>query len=263
MEELRIEVLVVMEHAPDGVEEAAHDGHDGDLLLFAAGEEGFVGGADLGAALDGDQSGHEQRQPEVEVAGAADVARGVGGAALARTRVEAGVGDPLFGFQVPGQDEEFAEELEGAEFADAGNAAQAGDLDGEVGLVGGLFGGGLLESFEALLQMPNLRPQIGGDEAIAIGGKLDGVQAGLFASEFLAELEQPPTDLLQAEHRRGRRSPRDEVLRSRNSRMPKASTRSVLARVSRARWKSLMALGFTTMTSTRVVRCSARARLRL
>ena len=151
MGELRIEALVVMEHAPDGVEEAAHDGDDGDLLLFAAGEEGFVGAADLGAALDGDQSGHEQRQPEVAVACAADVARGVGGAALARTRVEPGVGDPLFGFQGRGQDEQFPEEFEGAEFADAGNAAQAGHLDGEVGLAGGQFGGGLLESFEPLL----------------------------------------------------------------------------------------------------------------
>jgi hypothetical protein len=59
--------------------------------------------------------------------------------------------------------------------------------------------------------MPDVRPQIGGDEAIAIGGKLDGVQAGLFAGEFLAELEHPAADLLQAEHGRRRRSPRHEV----------------------------------------------------
>ncbi len=50
MEELRIEVLLMMEHAPDGVEYPAHDGNDRDLLLFAAGEEGLVAGFDVGCA---------------------------------------------------------------------------------------------------------------------------------------------------------------------------------------------------------------------
>ena len=70
MEELRVEVLAVVEHAPEGVEEPAHDGNDGHLLLFAAGEEGFVAGPDLGAALDGDQGGHEQGTAQMPVAGA-------------------------------------------------------------------------------------------------------------------------------------------------------------------------------------------------
>ena len=52
MEELGIEVLVVVEHAPDGVEHPAPEGDEGDLLLFAAGQEGFVGGLDLRAALE-------------------------------------------------------------------------------------------------------------------------------------------------------------------------------------------------------------------
>ena len=33
MKELRVEVLAVMEHAPDRVEEAAHDGDEGDIFL--------------------------------------------------------------------------------------------------------------------------------------------------------------------------------------------------------------------------------------
>jgi hypothetical protein len=49
MEELRVEVLLVMEHAPERVEEPAHEGDEGDFLLFAAGEEGFIGGPDLRA----------------------------------------------------------------------------------------------------------------------------------------------------------------------------------------------------------------------
>ena len=59
MEEVWVEVLLVAEHAPEGVEEAAHDGDDRHLLFFAAGEEGLVGGLDLRAALDGDERGHE------------------------------------------------------------------------------------------------------------------------------------------------------------------------------------------------------------
>ena len=47
MEELRIEGLLVVEHAPDRMEQAAHEGDDGDFLFFAAGEERLVGGLDL------------------------------------------------------------------------------------------------------------------------------------------------------------------------------------------------------------------------
>ncbi len=39
----------------------------------------------------------QEGEAEVPVAGAADVAGGVGGAALAGARVKAGVGDPLLG----------------------------------------------------------------------------------------------------------------------------------------------------------------------
>ena len=130
MEELGIEGLLMAEEAPEGVEEAAHEGDDGDFLPLAAGEEGFVGGAEVGAALDGDEHGHEEGVAEVAVASAADLARGVGGAALARARVEPGVGDPLPGLEVLGQDEEFAEELDGGEFRDAGDGAEQVHLAG-------------------------------------------------------------------------------------------------------------------------------------
>ena len=102
MEEMRVEVLLVMEHAPDRVEQPAHDGDEGDLLLFAASQEGLVGGFDLRAALDGDQGRHEEREAQVPVAGPADVPRGVGGTALAGAGIEPGVGDPLFGFEFRG-----------------------------------------------------------------------------------------------------------------------------------------------------------------
>ena len=55
MEELRVEVLLVVEHPPDRVEQAAHDGDEGDLLFLATGEQGFIGGLDLRAAPDGHQ----------------------------------------------------------------------------------------------------------------------------------------------------------------------------------------------------------------
>ena len=211
MEELRIKVLVVVEHAPDRVEQAAHDGNDRDLLLLATGEQRFVGGFDLRAALDGDQGGHEEREAQVPVAGPADVARGVGGAALAGPRVEPGVGHPLFGFEAGGQREQFAEQFQRTELADAGHAAQPGDLHGEAGLAGGEFGGGLLEGFEPFLQVAEVGLQVGGDEPVAIRGKLDGVQAGLLAGQFAPELAHATTDLLQGEHGGGGRRPRDEV----------------------------------------------------
>ena len=211
MEELRIEVLLVMKHAPDRMEQAAHEGDDRDFLLFAAGQEGFVGGLDLRAALDGDQGGHEQCAAEVPVAGAADVARGVGGAALSGARIEAGVGDPLFGFEVRGQDEQLTQQPQGADLADAGDAAEALDLGVEFGLAGGQCGGGLLEGFDPLLQMTDVGLQIGGDKPVAIGSKGDGVEPGLFAGQFATELDHAPSELLQGEHRIGGRRPRDEV----------------------------------------------------
>jgi hypothetical protein len=211
MEELRIEVLLVMEHAPDGVEQAAHDGDEGDLLLFAAGEQGFVGGLDLRAALDGDQGGHEERAAQMPVAGAADVPRGIGGSALAGPRIEPGVGDPLFGFQAGGQDQQFAQETQGAESADAGDAAESLDLDGEFGLVGRQFGGRLLQGFEALLEMADVRGQVGGDEAVAIRREGDGVEPGLFAGQLAAELDQPAAKLLQGQHGLSGRRPGHEL----------------------------------------------------
>lgn len=211
MEELRVEVLLVMEHAPDRVKHPAHDGDDGHLLLLAAGEEGFIGGLDLRTALDGDQGGHEKGQAQVPIAGAADVARGVGGAALAGPRVEPGVGDPLFGFKVFGQDEQFAEQTQGTDFPNAGHTAEPLDLAGEIGFACRQFGGGLLQGFDPLLEMANVDGQIGGDQSIATGSKRDGVETGLFASQLAAELDQPPAELLQGQDRVGGWRPRHEL----------------------------------------------------
>lgn len=211
MEELRVEVLLVMKHAPDRVEQAAHDGDDRHLLLLAAGEEGFIGGLDLRAALDGDQGGHEEGQAQMAVAGAADVARGVGGAALAGPRIESGVGHPLLGFQVLGQDEQFAQQTQGAELADAGHTAQPLDLGGEVRFAGGEFGGAELQGFDPLLEMADVDAQVGGDESVAIGSESDGMETGLLAGEFAAELDEPPAEVLQGEHGVGGWRPREEL----------------------------------------------------
>jgi hypothetical protein len=125
MKELRVKVLLVMEHAPDRVEQPAHDGDERHLLLFAAGEQVLVGGFYLRAALDGDQGRHEQGQAQVAIAGAADVTRSILLPALAGPRVEAGVGDPLFGFQVGRQHEQFAEQAQGADFRPSAKASRA------------------------------------------------------------------------------------------------------------------------------------------
>ena len=211
MKELRVKVSLVMEHAPDRVEQPTHDGDDRDLLLLAAGEETFVSGLDLRAALDGDQRGHEQGQAQVTIAGAADVPRRVLHSALARTRIEPGVSDPLFGFEVLGQDEQFAEQPQGADFPNARHAAEPLDLDGEIGLPCGQFGGGLLEGFDPFLEMANVGGQIGGDQSIAVRGKRDGVEPGLFASQLAAELDQAPAELLQGQDRVGGRRPGHEL----------------------------------------------------
>jgi hypothetical protein len=211
MEEVGVEVLLVVEHAPDRVEEATHDGDEGDFLFLAAGQERLVGGFDLRAALDGDQGGHEESAAQVAVAGAADVAWGIGGAALAGPWVEPGVGDPWLGFQVLGQHEQFAQEAQGADWADARHAAEAFDLGVQVRLARSEFGGGKLQSFDPLLEVAEVHGQVGGDEAVAIGGKGDGVEPSLFAGDFAAELDQAPAELLQGQDSLGGRGPRDEL----------------------------------------------------
>ena len=211
MEELRIEVLLVVKHAPDRVKHPAHDGDDRHLLLFAAGKEGFVGGFDVRAALDGDQRGPEEREAQVAVAGAADVARGVHGAALAGARVESGVGHPLFGLEVWRQGEPLAEQAQGAELADAGHAAEPGELRRQRGVLPGEFEGGVLQGFDPLLELAEVGFQVGGDEPAAVGRVADGMKAGLFAGQVAAELDQPAADLLEGQDGRGGRGPRDEV----------------------------------------------------
>jgi hypothetical protein len=84
-------------------------------------------------------------------------------------------------------------------------------LGGEVGLARGQFGSGLLQGFEPFLQMTDVRVQIGGDESGAIGSKRDGVEAGLLAGQFAAQLDESAAQLLQGEHGIGGRRPRDEL----------------------------------------------------
>ena len=211
MEELRVEVLMVMKHAPDCVKQTAHDGNDGHFLLLAAGEQALIGGLDLRAALEGDQGGHKERQAQVPVAGATDVAWSVGGAALARPRIEPGMSHPLFGFELRGQHEQFAEQAQGADFADARHAAEPFDLGSELGLASGEFGGGLLQGFDPFLQVANVRAQIRRDESVAIRREGDGVEPRHFAGQLAAQLDEPATELLQGQDRVGGWSPRHEL----------------------------------------------------
>ncbi len=117
----------------------------------------------------------------------------------------------LFGFQVFGQNEEFAEQPQGAEFSDAGHAAQALDLGLQVGLASGEFGGGLLQGFDSLLEMLEVRREIGGDEPGAIRRVGDGMEPGLLAGHFFAEVDEAATELPQGQDSLRRRGPRDEV----------------------------------------------------
>ena len=145
------------------------------------------------------------------VAGAADGARGGGGSAWSRARVESGVGDPWLGFEVFGQDKEFAQKAQSAEFSDARHTAQARDLDREVRFVRRQFGGGQVEAFEPLLQVADVRVEIGGDQPVAIRGEGDGVEAGLLAGQFAAQLDETAADLREGQDRIGRRGPRHKL----------------------------------------------------
>ena len=47
--------------------------------------------------------------------------------------------------------------------------------------------------------MADVRAEIGGDEAVAIGSEGDGMHPDLFAGQLAPELDEPAPDLLQGE----------------------------------------------------------------
>jgi hypothetical protein len=114
-------------------------------------------------------------------------------------------------FEVFGQDEQLAQQAQGAELADPRDAAEPRDLHGQGRLTAGECGGGLLQGFDPLLEVANIDGQIRGDESVAIRSKGNGVEPRLLASEFTAELDEAAAELLHREHRIGGRRPRNEL----------------------------------------------------
>jgi len=70
-----VEVLVVLEHSPDGVQQFAHYRDHGLHRSFAGGDEFAVERLHVGLMLNGYQRGHVQRGAQVAVADFADPPR--------------------------------------------------------------------------------------------------------------------------------------------------------------------------------------------
>ena len=111
--------------APDGVEEFAHDGDDRLLGFLAAPEESLVTGFNLFVALDRNQGGHKERGAEMDVTSLTDPPRLMhGGAAIKRPGIESGVSDPLGSFEPFGQDEQFPQDPQATLIRDSGTGGQ-------------------------------------------------------------------------------------------------------------------------------------------
>src|SRR6266699_2086977 len=84
------------EHAEDGVQHLAGDGHEGLEFGFVAGEQGLIKGAQVGIVACCDQSRHVESATQVAVAGAAETGTLVyRGAGVVMGGVESTVRDPL------------------------------------------------------------------------------------------------------------------------------------------------------------------------
>ena len=211
IEERRVEGLLMVKDAPDGVEEFAHDGDDRLLGFLAPVEESLIAGFNLLVALDRDQGGHEEGGAQMDVASLTDAARLMhGGAAIKRPRIESGVSHPLRSFEPFGQDEQFTEEAQATLIRNAGRGGQHFQRLGEQCTAAGELEGFLFQRDDAALQVRKVEPQIAGND-LACGRELrDGMQAILFACDLAFELGEPSRELLEGQHIRRRWGPGNE-----------------------------------------------------
>jgi len=108
------------------MQELTHHGADGlDLLEAAVRDKVAVVAPDMGVVACGAQGGHVEGDAQVAVAGLGQAWFFVhAGAGVVDLRIETSQSDPLLGLHVRGQDQEFAEELDGAGGGDAGDAGE-------------------------------------------------------------------------------------------------------------------------------------------
>src|SRR5438105_10028416 len=91
-----IEILVVFEHAPDGVQQFAHHRDHGLHWSFTGGDELAVKRLHVGLMLNGHQCGHVKLGAQVAVADFADPSRAMDRAArFVRSGIEPGMRHPL------------------------------------------------------------------------------------------------------------------------------------------------------------------------
>ncbi len=158
----------------DSHQEFPHHGADGlDLLEAAVRDEVAVVAPDMGVVACGAQGGHVEGDAQVAVAGLGQAWFFVhAGAGVVDLRIETSQSDPLLGLHVRGQDQEFAEELDGAGGGDAGDAGE--EVEGllKVRIGGNQVQDPLAEVFDLGVEVFDVVPEIGQEKIRCQGGLL-------------------------------------------------------------------------------------------
>ncbi len=158
----------------DSHQEFPHHGADGlDLLETAVRDEVAVVAPDMGVVACGAQGGHVEGDAQVAVAGLGQAWFFVhAGAGVVDLRIETSQSDPLLGLHVRGQDQEFAEELDGAGGGDAGDAGE--EVEGllKVRIGGNQVQDPLAEVFDLGVEVFDVVPEIGQEKIRCQGGLL-------------------------------------------------------------------------------------------
>jgi len=140
--------------AVDGVHQFPHEGSQGLPLVFAAGQQALIEGAQAGIEAGGHQRGHEQSPTQIAVATLAEMGpaadRGTG---TVVAHVQPGMFDPLANLAIA-QQCDFGQQLQGAEFGDAGHGEQQLELGLEGGIVGDQSAGLALQTQQRGIDLP-------------------------------------------------------------------------------------------------------------
>lgn len=186
--------------------------HDGDesyhLVLVTLFDQMGILGLEDGLTPDGDQSGHVEGRSDVTVAGFGDVAMAVeAGAGLAYAGIEAGMGDPLRPFHLRVQNEQFAQEQDGASVSDASHGGEElkFTLKTRIGLDDLL--GRRDESLHTDFELTDRAEQFLGYDVAGGAMGADGMQAVVLTDAFGAELIDASGDALQGQQRSSRSNP--------------------------------------------------------